>query len=61
MKKLIVFLSIVFLFGCSTQQKIKQVQRKTMRDFKKGRIKFEYPKDNFSDTNNIHIYDILTN
>jgi len=50
MKKLILSLLVIFLVSCSTQHKtnrsIKKAQKMTMRDFKSGKIRVDYPSLN---------------
>jgi hypothetical protein len=50
MKQLLILIFSLFLFSCSTEYKIRKVQRMTVRhgkeylkNIKKGKIKLEYP------------------
>jgi hypothetical protein len=47
MKKVLLLLFVVILGSCSTQYKlnksIQKAKRMTMEDFKKGKIKVDYP------------------
>lgn len=47
MKKLLILLLMFATIGCSAQDKlsrsIKKAKKQTMRDFKRGKIKVDYP------------------